>query len=416
MPSDYTTKERTLLLPSLTRKSWTYEALKDQWSPIPPVTYSAGAIQRWESVYSRRNGWPRSVDTGTDVGGNFLKYDFQHVRIGSPLTETVGVNRYYIDALLPYPEVTSVNTIKQSFADLKLSDSALGVMGTRYISDASPTRPRAGLTIALAELKREGLPRLSSDSLLALLKGRPQRLLKGAGSDYLNWQFGWLPIISDVQDLAKSVMTADDLLSQLYRDDGRIVRRRRGDPEERILSETTVLSTGYGIPSLAYQMYPKGAGRIETVTKVTRATWFSGAFMYHLPSNVTPLGKLHKLAVEARYLYGLGLSAIDVWNLVPWSWLVDWYTNVGECLSTFSDQIYNGQILKYGYVMARTSRQVRRSIDIQIGSNIHVASARTEYVLKQRVQATPFGFGTTWDGFTPYQISILSALGLSRLR
>jgi hypothetical protein len=32
------------------------------------------------------------------------------------------------------------------------------------------------------------------------------------------------------------------------------------------------------------------------------------------------------------------------------------------------------------------------------------------------VKASPFGFGLTWKDFDPFQLSILGALGLNRLR
>jgi hypothetical protein len=33
---------------------------------------------------------------------------------------------------------------------------------------------------------------------------------------------------------------------------------------------------------------------------------------------------------------------------------------------------------------------------------------------KKRVPASPFGFGITWDGLSPLQVSILGALGITR--
>jgi hypothetical protein len=38
------------------------------------------------------------------------------------------------------------------------------------------------------------------------------------------------------------------------------------------------------------------------------------------------------------------------------------------------------------------------------------------YERKYRVAASPFGFGYTWKDFNPFQLSILGALGVSRLR
>jgi hypothetical protein len=60
-------------------------------------------------------------------------------------------------------------------------------------------------------------------------------------------------------------------------------------------------------------------------------------------------------------------------------------------------------------------REVHRStgllLDLPFESVGTVVSNR-----KYRVKASPFGFGYTWKDFDPFQLSILGALGVSRLR
>jgi len=52
----------------------------------------------------------------------------------------------------------------------------------------------------------------------------------GASSDWLNANFGWLPLAKDVKDLIKSLKTANAGIKQLVRDSGRNVRRRFSFP------------------------------------------------------------------------------------------------------------------------------------------------------------------------------------------
>jgi hypothetical protein len=214
-------------------------------------------------------------------------------------------------------------------------------------------------------------------------------------------------------------MKADELLHQLYADSGKMVRRKRGNSEwMREISQIDLQGNTYGSPTMATGAYGsvQGAKYFSTV-RVERSTWFSGAFLYHIPEQITTLGKLRSIASDARYLYGISLSPVDVWNLIPFSWLADWVVNAGDVISNISDQLYNKQVLKYGYTMAHTVRTTNTVLTApMVNGAVYTPRLVSTYDIKQRMQATPFGFGLSWDGFTPYQLSILAALGLSRGR
>jgi hypothetical protein len=315
--------------------------------------------------------------------------------------------------------------LRSTLAAISMSQPNLQVAGTRFIAEASPTAPKAGITTALVELKREGLPGLSSKVVDGLSRTGPWKRrvkapVKGSGSDYLNWQFGWLPVISDVQALAKSAIEADSLLRNLYSNEGKVVRRKRGNPDHlRVIDQGSSEQQDAGWPGLVSPAYasPSG-GKKFTSYETTRSLWFSGAFMYHLPDHIGSLGKLRGVLNDARYLYGLGVTPVDFWNLIPFSWLADWAVNTGDVLSNLSDQLFSQQVLKYGYVMARTERveYTHGTYPLSVGGMVAVPRTTRKYVIKQRIQASPFGFGLSWTGFSPYQLSILAALGISRGR
>lgn len=423
MPSDYLTRSRFLNRTSSEMLSWNYSNVQKNRTIV--------TINDWEQTTSRRNGFLSSDLSQSDVGGDFNHMKFTDTR------ESVDLNLHFgnrINGAYAYNYVGAFNCIRDSpseasiratMAAISMTQPALQVSGTRFYAEASPTAPKAGISTALYELKHEGLPGLSSSVIDGLgrtgpWKRRIKAPVKGSGADYLNWQFGWVPLISDVRALAKSAMEADSLLRSLYKDNGKVVRRRRGNPnftrlEDQISTET---ASQYGVPTMVTSAYssPSG-GKLFTSTETLRSQWFSGAFMYYLPESVTSLGKLQSIMSDTRYLYGLSLSPIDVWNLIPFSWLVDWAFNVGDVLSNLSDQLFNRQVLKYGYVMAHTTRTtyVHGTYPL-VGGLCAVPRAVSVYDVKQRVQATPFGFGLNWASFTPYQFSILAALGISRGR
>lgn len=421
MPSPYTTRERFSERTPYIGLSWIYAGAKT------PTTWCT--TQDWESVTSRRNGF-YSDNRCSDKGGDFTHVKFTDYRETSYMDlhygGNIGGNRAYnyvgpFNILGNSPTVASHRT---TVSELSMSAALMQTQGTRFISEASPTAPKAGITTALYEIKREGLPSMASKVVEGLGRTGPwvRRIkapVKGSGSDYLNWQFGWLPVVSDVRKLAESAMKADELLRHLYRDSGKVVRRKRGNPDfTRVINQSSSESNAYGCPTMGTGSYASiTGGKQFTSTETTRSMWFSGAFMYHLPESVTSLGKLRSLASDARYLYGISVSPIDVWNLIPFSWLADWVVNTGDVISNISDQLYNKQVLKYGYMMAHTTRTTYTHGTIKLVDGFtHVPRATQVYDIKQRIQATPFGFGLNWDGFSAYQLSILAALGISRGR
>jgi hypothetical protein len=117
-------------------------------------------------------------------------------------------------------------------------------------------------------------------------------------------------------------------------------------------------------------------------------------------------------------LGGLGSipNAIDIWNLTAWSWLADWFTNFNHVITNLSYLGRNGLHMQRGYLMA--SYSIRE--ESRVSGLIYGNPATTVGVLyqerKYRIAASPFGFGYTWKDFDPFQLSILGALGVSRLR
>lgn len=279
----------------------------------------------------------------------------------------------------------------------------LAAMGTKAIALVSPTNPRAGLSQALVELKRDGLP-------TAMSSFANKRTMKGGASDYLNYQFGWLPLISDVRSIATSVLNAEKLLTGLRDHANKPLRRRFNFPTKESVFAPSVTAYVGGHSSTARQI---GAVLIQTTTE---NVWFSGAIQYGYPISDDAISRLRAAAIDARYLLGLDFSPETIWNVLPWSWLADWFFNVGDVMRNVSNFAYNQQVLKYGYVMRqRTVHSYYDYYGLYRGQKVS-AELQTWEISKTRIKATPYGFGLTWAGFSPYQLSILAALGLSNRR
>lgn len=306
----------------------------------------------------------------------------------------------------------------------------LDALGTTAISRCQPTRSPADLSSVLGELTREGLP-----SLIGATAWRDRtKALKGLSSEHLNYQFGIKPLVGEINSAVNTFRSMDDKIAQFERDAGKLVRRKYFFPVRRSeVTRTLYPTTGDGRPLGAFigptsshwgGSVPKAAPYSPVVRErvTSHRVWFSGAFTYALPKGMAGSGILASILSRADRL-GLDPDLDTIWELAPWSWAVDWFSNVGGIISNVSAMSKYGLVLRYGYVMCHTvttdtyypaNYGIRYLATGPIRGDLPSMTLVTES--KRRVRATPFGFGVNMGDLSSLQYSILAALGISRGR
>lgn len=290
-------------------------------------------------------------------------------------------------------------------------DQSLFAWGGTAISRCAPTNPHSQVLTALGELYRDGLP---SAVGVKTLRDRD------VGGEFLNYQFGIAPLLSDIRKLHKSLTESQKILNQYLRDSGRMVRRRYDQPESIETSVTTKTGfAGLGTPILVTYLYrgsdTSGATRVSTTT-IKSKRWFKGAFTYYAQLPTGRLASIERRLQEYNHLLGILPTPAVLWNLTPWSWAADWVFNIGDVLNNVSMMQSDGLVLLYGYVMEHktiTREHHCFGYSLSNGDNVNSVNRFTSEV-KTRRKATPFGFGLKLEEFTPRQWAILTALGLSR--
>lgn len=292
-------------------------------------------------------------------------------------------------------------------------------VGATAIARCKPTNSVADVSTFLGELIKDGLP---SIPLVQTWKDKTElarSLQSSAGSEYLNVEFGWLPILRDVRKFSHAVQNADAVLRQYERDAGKAVRRQYYFPVEKTLTSGQVSNDNVKnyIPSIhSPSLLSTSSGKLYRTVETVRRQWFSGSFTYHLPSGSTNRDKMARQALEAKKLLGLSLTPEILWNIAPWSWAIDWFSNTGDVISNITDWISDGLVMHYGYVMEHTI--VKHTYSMSVCTVKNRTDMPTSFTLvtetKQRRRANPFGFGLDWDGLSPRQLAIAVALGLSR--
>lgn len=334
------------------------------------------------------------------------------------LTAKSGLSAYSyygpLEALSSNVVSTNANwPIAPSFSTQKQECWAVGASA---ISKCLPTNPVANLSTTLGELFKDGIP-----SMIGLSFIRNKTLaLKDLGDEYLNVEFGWKPFLSDLKSLIRAIGNHSNILLQLERDSGRGVRRRYYFPE----ITSTAVSSGTGrtaSPPLPTAFYFPGAfsGPWTKTTVTKRKFWFSGEFSYLLVNRSNTRNKLMRYAQEAEKLLGLRITPEVLWNLAPWSWLADWFANVGSIATNVSRFSSDGLIMRYGYCMCTTDisdTYTLKGIVLSNGRKLEL-SQTFGVITKIRAKASPFGFGLDPGvTFSTRQWAILAALGISQGR
>jgi len=400
------------------------------WEVISGNSFQGTDFSNWHGSQitdSEEHQWPPEQGAG-DVGGPFWSQKQTISKRYGPFAKTLYKGsssnpRYDNERLIcsfsfSCPIETVGSTIPQPKwpTALNSNSSSITALGATAASRCRPTAAESNLSTALGEIFRDGFPQIVGSRTWS---DRTLRA-RNAGDEYLNVEFGWLPLVSDVTAFGRTVAKSHDIIQQYERDAGRLVRRSYRFPST-MTSTTVDLGTAFpngsvpiSVPSSGWGSSTNGKWSKTTTTKIDR--WFKGAFVYGVPLNGNHVEANVGQAAVADKLFNLSLSPDVLWNLTPWSWAVDWFTNTGDVLAYASDVISQGLVMQYGYLMEHTINKVTYSLEgaTYRGYPLKVPSATLVTETKSRTKANPFGFGITWNGLSPFQASILAALGISR--
>lgn len=393
------------------------------WKFNLPVTAPPTSIHRQEITgkekihYSQGNPFQKLGQTRERIGGNFLVERHEMVQnstAGPIYAATISAPSASWQRFKGNICALTGVGVNDWPAPVIPSDIESDAFGTTAIANVEPTNPLSGLAVALGELKADGLP-----SLPGIHTWRPRTwTAKNAGSEYLNKEFGWVPLLSDIRSFSDTASNSDLLVEQYARNSGRKIKRQFSLP-----SSTEVLATTSGSgytafsPNLDPGFHNSTPQWTETET-LKRIRWFEGCFTYYLPTFDPNGSNFRRNRLIANKLYDARVTPETVWNLAPWTWAADWLGNFGDVIHNVTAFRDTGLVMQYGYVMETTIHERQRTVSNITFKNLpnvrHSVTTTLRNTVKYRRTATPYGFGLDTSSFTGKQWAILAALGMSR--
>lgn len=314
----------------------------------------------------------------------------------------------------------------------------LDAYGTQAYARLRPRLEKAGLMVALREAK--DIPRMLQttakfyhDAWQNIAGFRRytsiRRAPKEAANQFLNHYFGWVPFVNDLVSFDDVYQNSEKYIEQITRDNNSWVKRKR--VMEYTESVTPVTSGGtpgvtpnigaFPFNMLRFETVP-GVGstqalwsiREETLTRV----WAMGSFKYYRPEFDASLqdysSQWNDLQRRLK-VYGAEISPTNVYKSTPWTWLIDWFSNVGDHIDQVNDILIDDVASRYMYVMRHWVRRLIFSTRMHYWQGPLNFEWNRFIETKQRQRASSsFGFTLATKNLSPKQWSILAALGLSR--
>ena len=146
--------------------------------------------------------------------------------------------------------------------------------------------------------------------------------------------------------------------------------------------------------------------------------WGTGSFMYYRPEFDSMDPNFDSgIMILRRYLtmYGFRINPSVLYKITPWTWLVDWFTNMGKHVDRLNDFVEDGIVSSNLSVCRSEERTITKTCFLNYYQNPVTVQFQRRLLLKQRELAdSPYGFNSPWNEITPRKAAILAAIGISR--
>lgn len=243
---------------------------------------------------------------------------------------------------------------------------------------------------------------------------------KKLADQFLNEQFGWVPFLSDLRQLYAAYHGSDRYMRHMSLRNGKPTRRQASILDTRTeIKDVQRSGTGMIINPVLNANFFSVSPTYEVTEIVETQVRASGRFSFYRPEFDTGLNEYNSawFAVNRQLtMYGLRISPSNIWRATPWTWLIDWISNVSDHIDLLTDMAVDSVVCHYLYLTQHqlTKRILTQNLPFQQTGNLSLSWEKVIDSKERKGTSSPYGFSLTWDNLTPRQLAILGALGISR--
>lgn len=326
----------------------------------------------------------RSFDLGSqvsgDVVGNFTGDNPLHIETTRRWPSLVNgkVSVWPVYEYFGYPTDGQLTTRHYNL-ETAPSDT---IAATTALSRTNPGRPDVSLPVFVAELRE--IPKALYDAGLGLNRTYVR-------NNSASGQFAWVPLYSDFFKLLRLVQYVEKRrkeLQDLYDGGGsRTGLTTWANDQEHLLSDQWV-HTLEGIIVADYRYHTHSKQWANCRWKPTTPGLRSGQDL---------------VSQAYKSVLGWRISPADVWELLPWSWFIDYFTNVGDYLQGTDNSVawVDGPVC----VMTHT-RTTGEMVTKSVPPGLSHVPGKLLYDIKTRVVVVP-SFTVTAPLLTARQLTNL---------
>jgi hypothetical protein len=197
--------------------------------------------------------------------------------------------------------------------------------------------------------------------------------LRDIPKEWLSYSFGWRQTYSDMMGLLTSPQKIGNKINFLI---------RRGNKPTTFRSKRNYSSEGAASSGFVYDVTlpERGSTTEHSISRETELRMVVNATIPFPPIDVPRLMRndfMHKMGVLPTFT--------DLYNLVPWTWLVDWFTGLGTYIELIDNISMDRNLINWGVITSETKGKLTTRHQTYVESLAHHSVNATGYTDTTRV-------------------------------